>query len=228
MTIQQLQLDEIPEQSVIEYLKHHPDFFIRQEKLLASMEIPHNRGAAISLVERRLSVLRDENQQLQRKLENLIAIAQQNELVNQRIQRLAIILAGASGPDEFFNSLYDTLQNEFDTDTVTVRLFEHPTLSLAGRHEFVEYDAQVFALFKNLLESSQPICGRLLSGQANYLFPNEQIASAVLIPLGIPKPMGILAMGSRDVTRFHSAMATDLLKYMGQLVSQLIQSWLRR
>jgi len=196
--------------------------------VLASMEISSSRGATTSLIERRLSVLRDENQQLQRKLENLITIAQQNEVVNQRIQRLVIILVGATGPDEFFNSLYDTLQNEFDTDTVTIRLFEHPTLSLAGRHEFVEYDAQVFTLFKSLLESSQPVCGRLPNGQAHYLFPNEQIASAVLIPLGTPKPMGILAMGSKDVARFHTAMATDLLKYMGQLISQLIQSWLRR
>lgn len=224
----QLSLDEIPEQLVIDYLKHHPDFFIRHENVLASMEISSNRGTATSLIERRLSVLRDENQQLQRKLENLITIAQQNEVVNQRIQRLVIILVGATGPDEFFNSLYDTLQNEFDTDTVTIRLFEHPTLSLAGRHEFVEYDAQVFTLFKSLLESSQPVCGRLPNGQAHYLFPNEQIASAVLIPLGTPKPMGILAMGSKDVARFHTAMATDLLKYMGQLISQLIQSWLRR
>lgn len=224
----QLSLDEIPEQSVVDYLKHHPDFFIRHENVLASMEISSSRGATTSLIERRLSVLRDENQQLQRKLENLITIAQQNEVVNQRIQRLVIILVGATGPDEFFNSLYDTLQNEFDTDTVTIRLFEHPTLSLAGRHEFVEYDAQVFTLFKSLLESSQPICGRLPNGQAHYLFPNEQIASAVLIPLGTPKPMGILAMGSKDVARFHATMATDLLKYMGQLISQLIQSWLRR
>jgi hypothetical protein len=50
----------------------------------------------------------------------------------------------------------------------------------------------------------------------------------VLIPLGIPKPQGMLAIGSKEVSRFHADMGTDLLKYMGELISQLLSVWLRR
>ncbi|OUD12564.1 DUF484 family protein [Thioflexithrix psekupsensis] len=220
-----LQIDELSEKSVVDYLRVHPEFFMNHSELLTKMVIPHQRGSAVSLVEKQLMVLREENQQLQRRLENLIVVAKQNEQLNKRIQRLLVFLTGVNSIDEFFDTLYDSLRNEFNTDAVVVRMFEMANPILAGRAEYVEYDAQVFTLFENLLSTNRPECGRLSAGQMEYLFPNQGITSAVMIPLGIPKPQGVLAMGSREVSRFHAGMATDLLKYMGELVSQLLRSW---
>lgn len=227
MSSQHLYIDDLSEQSVVNYLKTHADFFNFHEDLLTTMQIPHNRGAAISLVERQLTVLRDENQQLQRRLEQLISIAQKNQELNQRIQRLIIALLGAESADEFFDILYETLKVEFNTDNVVVRLFDSPGPSLVGRQEFIEYDAQVFTLFENLLGDNHPICGRLSESQIRFLFNEVKVGSAVLIPLGVPKPQGILALASQDVARFHAGMGTDLLKYMGDLISQLLRPWLR-
>jgi len=220
--------ENLPESAVVDYLRQHPDVFTRHEELLAKMEIlPSPKGPAISLVERQLTVLREENRQLQHKFESLIAIAQKNEQLNQRIQRIVAALASASSPEEFFNTLYDCIQHEFNTDALVVRLFFSPNASFAGRPEFVEYDAQVFALFETVLEQNQTLCGRLTSEQTTYLFSNDQINSAVLIPLGVPKPQGILGLGSQEVSRFHAGMSTDLLRYMGELVSHLLKWWLR-
>jgi hypothetical protein len=220
-------IEELPERFVLDYLEQHPDFFTHHEELLTKMAIPHNRGTAISLVERQLAVLREENRHLQHKLDNLISAAQKNEQLNRRIQRLVIALSSVSSPDAFFDTLYDILQHEFETDAVIVRLFGLPGPALAGRQEFVEYDAQVFTLFEKVLETFKPVCGRLSPTQADYLFPRQPIVSGVLMPLGTPKPWGLLAMGSQDISRFHAGMATDLLQYMGELVSQLLRIWLR-
>ena len=54
----------IDEEQVIDYIKDNPDFFIRHSSLLAEIEIPHESGSAISLIERQLSVLRDKNKKL--------------------------------------------------------------------------------------------------------------------------------------------------------------------
>lgn len=216
----------IEEDDVVEYLRQHPKFFTQHEDLLALMEIPHQRGAAVSLVEKQLGVLREENQRLQHQLEELINIAQKNQELNHRIQQLIAALSGAQSISEFFDVLYETINKEFHTDACVVRLFASPRADLNERLEFVEYDAQVFSLFENLLSNNRAICGRLSDAQRNYLFPKIKIASAVLIPLGVPKPNGILALGSRDVARFHAGMATDLLKYMGELISHLMTIWL--
>lgn len=216
------------EETLIDYLTRHPDFFVRHPVLLTKMEIAQPKGPAVSLVERQLAVLREENQRLQRQLDGLITIAKENEQLNQRIHRLMISLSAVRSADEFFEHLYNLLQNEFNTDAVVVRLFGLPSPTLAGRREFVEYDAQVFALFESLLTTNKPVCGRLPSAQIEFLFGKEKIISAVLIPLGIPKPQGVLAIGSEEISRFHADMGTDLLKYMGELISQMLNVWLRQ
>lgn len=215
----------ISEEDVESYLYQHPKFFNRHADLLAVMEIPHERGDAVSLVERQLSVLRDENQRLQHQFNELVSIAKQNDALNKRIQGIILTLAQANSLEEFFDILYETLQNEFKTDAITVRLFE--VNDHQARVEFAEYDAQVFHLFESILSSNQTFCGQLNQEQHHYLFAEQAIASAVLIPLGAPKARGILAMGSQEISRFHAGMSTDLLQYMGELIGQLLQLWLR-
>lgn len=221
------QSEILTDDMVLTYLKQHPEFFTQYEASLAALELPSPRSNTVFLAERQLAVLRDENQQLQRKLENLIAIAKQNEQLNQRLQTIILKLTHVHSADEFLNSLYDSFTREFNTDAIALRLFELPPASLIGRAEFVEYDANVFNLFEQFLINNESLCGRLTPEQQQFLFPDVKINSAVLIPIGLPKPRGILAMGSHDIARFHAGMATDMLKYMGDLVSGLLNVWLR-
>jgi len=220
-------MENITAQDVIDFLEKHPRFFLQHEDLLATLEMPPARNKVVSLSERQLVVLREENQQLQRQLVDLISIAKSNEALNKRIQCVIVSLASADSAETFFAQLYEVLKIEFNTDAIAIRLFNLPPASLSGREEFVEYDAQVFSLFESLLSSDVAVCGQLLEEQKHYLFDNKAIASAVLIPISQQKSQGILALGSYDVTRFHEGMSTDLLKYMGDLISQLLYIWLR-
>jgi uncharacterized protein YigA (DUF484 family) len=218
---------ELSAEAVANYLQSHPEFFLQHEELLAKLEIPHANGNTISLVERKLVVLREENQHLRQQLKELIANAQHNQQLNQRIQSLIVALSETIDLDEFFHKLYNQLNHKFKNDAVVILWFE-----LAGtiaRPEFVEYDAQIFALFETILEKHQPLCGKLTQEQLEYLFPNKykKIASAILIPLGTPKPRGLLAMGSYDEKRFHPDMGTELLQYLGDLISHLLNMWIR-
>ncbi len=215
----------ISAQEVEAYLREYPEFFVAHEHLLSQMQIPHSKGVAISLVERQVQVLREENQQIQRQMQQMIEAARRNETVNAQIQRLIIALLDTDNLEDLFDTLYLTVQQEFNTDRVSLRLFDMPLPHLSHRAEPVEYDAHVFNLFEDLLKSRHPICGRITQAQTQYLFGSEKIGSAVLIPLGSPQAQGILALGSQDVARFHAGMSTDLLSYMGTLVSHLLRRW---
>jgi hypothetical protein len=227
--------DKLSEETIVDYLKQHPDFFFHHEDLLTVLKISHDSGTAVSLVERKLAVLRKENQQLQEnnqqlqhQWEDLVSIAEQNAKLNQRIQQLVGALANATDIEEFFQTLYSTLCNEFNTDIVVIRWFELPhSPAAASRQEFIEYDAQVFTLFDRVLENRYPLCGQLVPEQTQFLFPDTPIASAVLLPLGEPKAQGLLAMGSQDAKRFHADMGTEFLQFMGTLISHLLKLWLR-
>ena len=60
------------EKAVADYLRDNPDFFQNNTSLLATLQIPHGCGSAVSLVEHQVRVLRDQNRQLKRKLMDLV------------------------------------------------------------------------------------------------------------------------------------------------------------
>ena len=61
--------ETISEDSIADYLKSHPDFFERHAPLVLGLKLPHRAGgAAISLVERQVSMLLKRNGQLDRQL----------------------------------------------------------------------------------------------------------------------------------------------------------------
>ena len=76
-TSQQTRSEALPleEKTVADYLRNNPEFFQNNPSLLASLEIPHSCGPAISLVEHQIKVLRDQNAQLKRKLMDLVHVA---------------------------------------------------------------------------------------------------------------------------------------------------------
>ena len=73
--------EELSEQAVHDFLAAHPDFFERHSTLLSSLNLPHASGGAISLVERQVSVLRQKELKLERKLRELIEVARRNSAV---------------------------------------------------------------------------------------------------------------------------------------------------
>ena len=56
-------LVEHTDEAIAEYLLANPDFFTRNSDLLADLQLPHSTGgAATSLIERQVSMLRGRNQ----------------------------------------------------------------------------------------------------------------------------------------------------------------------
>ena len=59
------------ERGIVRFLRDHPDFFERHPELLADMLLPHETGSAVSLVERQVSVLREQWDDFKKKLQQL-------------------------------------------------------------------------------------------------------------------------------------------------------------
>ena len=215
---------------VADYLRNHSDFFNDFPELLAELEIPHDRGEAVSLFERQLTVLREQNQQAKRQLHELIEIARQNEELARRMHQLALTLMDSAEPRDIINTLYDNLRKNFSADRVVMRLFVEPAFidTYAGE-EFAGADSPAKSLFKAIIDKRQPLSGRLKHQQQVYLFGDEgdDIASAVMVPLHGEGWGGILAIGSFDAERFQPGMGVELLANLGDVLSFVIKPWVR-
>src|SRR5215470_10741884 len=76
------------EESIAGYLQRNPEFFERHQGVLARLKLPHARGgAAISLVERQIEVLREKQAALEGKLAELVRVARANDAISERLHR---------------------------------------------------------------------------------------------------------------------------------------------
>jgi uncharacterized protein YigA (DUF484 family) len=215
------QVDEMEEQ-VVEYLNRHPEFFANHPDLLGKIEIPHESGAAVSLIERQVESLRHQLQASQQRLEELLEVARTNDQLQDRMHRLTLELIDAATFEEVLNALEDELHDDFKADAVELRLFsashidEHLDETLGGQ----------IATFEQFFCQNQPICGKLDQDQLDYIFGTEgdRIASTALIPLKSDGVLGLLAIGSLDADRFAPHHGTEFLTRLGEVISRTLQA----
>ena len=219
-------------ESVSRYLLTHPDFFLRHPDVLRQIQVPHGSGDAVSLVEKQVSLLREQNEQTQKRLYDLIEIARQNDELARRMHALALTLMDAARPAEIFTTLYENLRRDFKVDYVAVRLFADPVsqdIPAGGEFAGSDTDTAEFAQFKTILETRMPISGRLKSQQQVFLFGHEgdDIASAVIVPLHGKGWTGVLSIASTDSSRFTESMGVELLANLGEILSFILKPWIR-
>lgn len=216
-------------EDVAEYLRKNPEFFNDYQDLLVDLQVPHPSGDAVSLVEKQLTILREQNDQTRKKMHELIEIARQNEELARRMHKLALTLMDATDTKEIFSTLYDNLKRNFRADRVTVRIFADPAFidtfageEFAGR-EMIEEEN----LFKSVIDKRMPITGKLKRQQQVFLFGDEgdEIQSAVIVPLHGEEWGGVLVIGSADPEKFQEGMGVELLANMAEVLSLIINPW---
>ena len=224
-----LNIDSVSEKDVVEFLQKHPLFFENNINLLAEMRLPHPSGNAVSLIERQVNVLRENNHALEKKLNNLIQIARDNDNLNARIQKMALALMETNSLDEVFYAVQDILRSEFMADSVVLRLFGAPQQANdVDEVAFITRDETLEQLFSKFFRHNKPLCGALDEAQASFLFADAatDIASAALLPVCDKECFGLLAIGSYDEQRFNPAMGTVFLSYIGEMVGRTLRPYL--
>ena len=221
--------DPINSDNVSEYLLSHPDFFVQHPEVLKEIQVPHASGEAISLIEKQLSLLREQHISMQKKLHDLVEIARQNEELAKRMHLLSLTLMDATDPKNIFSTLYENLKVNFKVDHVAVRLFAEPAFidTYAGP-EFAGRSIQEGALFNSIIEKRLPLSGRLKRQQQVFLFDDDgdDIASAVIVPLHGKGWGGVLSIASTDSNRFTETMGVELLANLGEILSFILKPWI--
>jgi uncharacterized protein YigA (DUF484 family) len=223
--------EELSENAVHDFLQDNPDFFERHGALLGSLRLPHVAGGTVSLVERQVSVLRQKDLKLERKLKDLIEVARANDALATKIHKLALQLLAAANLSETLDYIEESLRAGFGAYQSILILFGDPEIYKdidVGRFfRPLERDDESLKAFNTFLQGSGPRCGQIRDAQRNFLFGNEtdELGSAALIPLGKKSEVGFLAIGSVDANRFHPGMSIDFLTRLGELVAEALKRY---
>jgi len=216
------------ESSVIDFLKDNPEVLERHPEVLTTLTFPHESGAAVSLVERQLKLLREENKGLKDKLSELVRIARENEELGQRFHRLSLELMATQHLHDIVALTQDQVQTFFYTDYVSFCFHDELAEKLTGLEKnILDTESPYAQKVRDWMKARTAVFGPLDNEIRRMLFgENNQMASCVLIPLYHTRDMGLLMLGSKSQDRFSAGMGTVFLSQMGELISSKLKHYL--
>lgn len=210
------------ELQLISMLRDNADILNRHPELLAVLEITHQSGGAVSLIERQVDVLRKQIQTQENSLLELMDVARDNERLSKTRHRLAVDLLSARDSDDVISIVLDTFKSELSADHAVVKLFSEDKKQIEESSGlYVDSHDEALAAFKTMLQHKNTVCGKSTDEQKEYLFDDkaESIKSAAVIPLVAGSNLGLIGLGANNATRFNASMGTDFLSQIGELVS---------
>ena len=210
---------EEEEQTMLDFLARSPDFFVRHAEVLENMSIRHGSGGAVSLIERQVRVLRDNNERLNTRLEQLLDTARHNEARVKGINALAQSLIRCDSIGSVISGLISVLHSEFSVEAVKLALFSQP--EHCDELGVITLNAEELPqMLKDFFRMGQIVCSGMDDELSNYLFADHQeLQSIALVPLDRVDCLGVLALGSTEPDRFTPDMGKLFLEMTANLAT---------
>jgi len=198
------QTQEEQEKLVAQWLLASPGFFERHPNLLVNLALTNSHeGKAISLQEKQMALLRNQNRDLNDKLAQMLRFGTEND----RTQTLMVA---------WLEELLLARTEEQATRSITTGL---DRLFAIGEVQIL-INSEMPQTLKDRL-ASLPVCGDL--SMAKDLIPDSQNileGSIAMIPLQVEqRVLGVLVLRSADRTKFSAEMGLVYIQQFGRLAS---------
>jgi len=209
--------DVINEDTIAEFLKSNPDFFLQRSDVLSKLQIPHIEGGrASSLIERQVSRLRLEIRSMQTRFDQVVESARLAEQQQTRVHRIALSLMSASTLDQVKERVVRSLHIDLDIDQVALRLGD----------AIEESDQEAYTMLHDRVAQGRSFCDhRLPKKSMDWMFGDRStgIASCAVVPvIDNGQVLGLIGLGDADPDRFGREMGTVYLDRLGELIGAVI------
>ncbi len=198
------------EEQVFDYLQQNPDFFDLYPELIHQLQLNYSRANTASLIEKRMSRLQQENQQLKDQLHQHIHIAQENVALSKKVHQITLALMKCQTLDDFIHFLLADFK----------ALFQVEKLEL-----YSDYFAQNNAI--NAFASDSPLRrfyeqGHIFYGSKNQLclqqLCEDDICSLAVINIGEPDHALMVVLQSVDTNQFSTDKDYFFIKNIQELL----------
>ncbi|OYW80386.1 MAG: hypothetical protein B7Z19_03065, partial [Polynucleobacter sp. 32-46-5] len=194
-----------------EWLRATPGFFERNANLLNEIRLKHpHEDRAISLQERQMTMLRSQNQELNRRLSEMLHFGSRNDKTQQSLVAWLLRLMQANNKADVEAAVTQGLAEVFEVESAQL---------LSPSPAFGPWvDTPLCGSAKELASASVD----LLATQVT-INPDWQSMVAIGIPLGkstgVPQSPAVLLLASKDETRFTADMGAFYLRQIAELTA---------
>jgi|WetSurMetagenome_2_1015567.scaffolds.fasta_scaffold11229_5 uncharacterized protein len=203
-------------EDVEQYLQNNPQFFEEHAEMLTKISLPHPHGGrTISLSERQLLALREKNKELEKRLGELIAFAEDNDALQHKVHEFVVALFAARDLVTLQEMIPHLLRDIFAIPHAVLRLWQAAPPS-----------AEVLAFAD---AQAQPVCLHHAAHDTAAWFGEyaAQLRSYAYLPLHAgSETAGLLVLASEDKQRFYPEMGTVFLERIAEAVASALHPYL--
>jgi uncharacterized protein len=203
-------------EDVEQYLQNNPQFFEEHAEMLTKISLPHPHGGrTISLSERQLLALREKNKELEKRLGELIAFAEDNDALQHKVHEFVVALFAARDLATLREMIPHLLRDIFAIPHAVLRLWQ---VAPPSAEVLAFADAQ-----------AQPVCLHHAAHDTAAWFGEQaaQLRSYAYLPLHAgSETAGLLVLASEDKQRFYPEMGTVFLERIAEAVASALHPYL--
>lgn len=218
------------DRAVVDYLLRHPDFFIRNARVVEEMRVPHPIRGTVSLVEWHMARARNHINHLEENISLLMEQASSNEGLFYRLLHLQSRLASASSLDEFLLRLHRWAR-DLGLAGATIRLFpDRWRIGAPSRFTHLALSRQAFEPLRiQRMGQADHYLGQLNGPELLVVLPEAKaIGSVAMSLMGRDGELGVMLFTSRDPHHYQQGQGTQLLQEIAQMLPELLERWIER
>lgn len=217
---------------VVAFLKQHPDFLTEHPDLLGVLTPPKlDRGErVVDMQHFMVQHQRNEIARIKAQNKTLVAATRANLMGQARVHAAALAIIAAQSFEQLIQVVITDLAGLLDADVVTIAVERQGNARAKMPHHGIEILEQGFVaevlgpehdvVFQTDIDEGDP---RLFGAGAGLV----RSAALVRLPVGRSAPAGMLCIGTRRTTKFHTGhQTTELLSFLARTLGVTIATWL--
>lgn len=219
---------------VRDYLLAHPGFLTKNADVLEHLNLPGRPEAdgvkVVDFQRAQVERLRTDNARLRHFQSEVITAARANVSAQAVVHEAILLLLEAPSFEHLIHVITQELAGAIGIDVAALGIESHelamerPAMQNLHLLEPGTIDA-FMGLGRNISLLAETPGDPRIFGPAAELVQSQAL---VRLDLGPNMPMGLLALGSRDATKYEAGQGSELLGFLALAVERLIQLWLRR
>ena len=209
------------EKEVEQFLLLNPDFLSKNSHILNTLEIVHETGGAVSLIQKQVELLRENYNSTSNNLLGLIEIAKNNESIFLRTKDLILDLILCKNSIDIISLAERRFEGQFQADKCKLLFFRENLNLPKGR---IIDPKEAHGVFGKKYNAVDIYCGSINKKESNYIFKKKSgIVECVLVPIKSPDCPGLLALGSKKEGVYSNDYDSMFLEFVAQVLANLIE-----
>jgi len=214
----------ITDAGVIKFLSDNPDFFLKNPDALEKLEIKHETGEAVSLIEKQVEIIKKKNLLSNTKLSEFLSNAEYNQQLFIKVQKLVLQILNEKNIEELSKLTEAFFEKELGTEICKIYFFTQEELFELSNERIITPEIAT-SIFSEAFNSSDLALGGINKELSSMVFGSKaNVEEGAICKLHCEKIAGTLALGSSSKGKFTKDSETLFLEFLVAVFSNRVDT----